>query len=109
VSANQEILATDIGAELAGITVDPAMNGLLDFTVKPAAGSAGLTDLDPNRDGIQTRIVIELPAAVTADTYYKIGKTPDNPTPHVYAYMADGDPRSALWTKRQRPHKRRRR
>ncbi|MDO9105950.1 MAG: autotransporter-associated beta strand repeat-containing protein [Methylovulum sp.] len=82
---------SDIADELAQLPTDPVMTGLLDFTVQAAPGSVGLDDLDPSRAGIQTRVIIELPEGISSDTYYKIGKTPDNLDPHIYAYMADND------------------
>ena len=80
----------DVAAALADNPSDPVMTGLLDFTVQANDGGA-LTDLDPSRDGVQTRVIIELPEGVTADTYYKIGRTPAQSTAHVYAFMADND------------------
>ncbi|MGI9211473.1 MAG: putative Ig domain-containing protein, partial [Methylococcaceae bacterium] len=87
----QPDVAAAINTALAGITVDPVMSGILDFTVQNKTGEAPLIDLDPSRSGLQTRVIIELPEGVKAHTYYKIGATLDNPTPHVYAYMADGN------------------
>jgi len=80
-----------LGGQMEGITIDPVVSGLLDFTLK-GKDDAALTDIDPVRAGLQTRVVIDLPAGVIADTYFKIGPTPANPTPHIYAFMADGNP-----------------
>lgn len=84
--------ATALDTALTAIQTDPVMSGLLDFTVQPQAGVDALTDLDPNRPGLQTRVVVELPEGTTGNTYYKIGPTADNPEPQVYTYMADGNP-----------------
>ncbi|MGI9211511.1 MAG: putative Ig domain-containing protein, partial [Methylococcaceae bacterium] len=84
-------VADAISTALAGVAVDPVMSGLLNFTILSREGSS-LLDLDPDRAGLQTRMVIQLPGGVTSNTYYKIGATADNPAPHLYAYMADGDP-----------------
>ncbi len=79
-----------VAAELAQISQDLLFTGLLNYTIK-ATGNNSLTDLDPTRSGTQTRLVIALPEGVTTDTYYKIGLVPTDSTPHVYAYMADGN------------------
>ncbi|MGI9212176.1 MAG: putative Ig domain-containing protein, partial [Methylococcaceae bacterium] len=83
-------VASALTTALAGVAVDPVMSGLLDFTIQAKPGTQ-LEDLDPTRPGLQTRLVMELPAGVTANTYYKLGATPDNPVPHLYSYMADGN------------------
>ena len=83
-------VAENLTTALGGIAVDPVMQGALDFTIR-ANGGTGLLDMDEPRPGVQTRLVIELPSGVTSDTYYKLGATLDNPIPHVYPYMADGD------------------
>jgi len=83
-------VSASIATALSGIAVDPVMSGLLNFTIKTNPGTT-LLDLDESRPGTQTRVVMELPVGVTADTYYKLGPSSDNPVPQVFAYMADGD------------------
>ncbi|WP_204369221.1 Ig-like domain-containing protein, partial [Methylocucumis oryzae] len=51
-----------VAAELAQISQDSLFTGLLNYTIK-ATGNNGLTDLDPTRAGVQTRLVIALPEA----------------------------------------------
>jgi hypothetical protein len=40
--------------------------------------------------GGSTTVIITTPEGYTADTYYKYGPTPDNPTAHWYEFMFDG-------------------
>jgi hypothetical protein len=46
---------------------------MLGFTVTGAAGAA-LADLDPGRAGLQTRVVIDLPGGVNANTFLKFDR-----------------------------------
>jgi len=41
--------------------------------------------------GGATTVTLFLPDGATPDTYYKYGPTPDNPTPHWYKFMYDGE------------------
>ena len=40
--------------------------------------------------GASTTVALLLPPGVTANTYYKFGSTPDNPTSHWYEFLFDG-------------------
>jgi hypothetical protein len=40
--------------------------------------------------GQSTTVTLYLPPGASPDTYYKYGKTPDNPTDHWYEYLYDG-------------------
>lgn len=53
--------------------------GFVDFTIE---------DFGP---GDTTTLTIILPDSIAADTYYKYGQTPDNPTDHWYEFLYDGE------------------
>ncbi|MDP3055037.1 MAG: VCBS domain-containing protein [Methylobacter sp.] len=59
----------------------------LQFTIVARDGMT-LTDLDPTRDGLQTRVTLEIPEGVVADTYIKFGPTKENPIPHFFEFLA---------------------
>lgn len=59
----------------------------LQFTIT-ARENLTLIDLDPERPGLQTRVVLEIPEGIEADTYVKFAPTPDNPTPHFFEFLA---------------------
>ena len=59
----------------AGVTFP---NGFFDF------------DLIGLAPGGETNIVMTLPAGSTANSYYRFGPTPDNPTPHWFNFAFDG-------------------
>ena len=52
--------------------------GFLDFSIQGVAVGAAST------------MTLYLPTGVTANTYYKFGRTPDNTTPHWYQFLYDG-------------------
>ncbi|NOT86421.1 MAG: hypothetical protein HOP02_16935, partial [Methylococcaceae bacterium] len=69
-----------------------AVTDPLQFSVTNIQGSSQtLVDLDPTRDGLQTRLVLEIPEGVMADTFIKFGPTKDNATPHFFEFLADGN------------------
>ncbi|MDP3877737.1 MAG: VCBS domain-containing protein [Methylobacter sp.] len=64
----------------------------LQFTITARDGKT-LTDLDGNpANGLQTRVVLEMPAGVKADTFIKFGpKTAGSLTNEFFEFLADGD------------------
>jgi gliding motility-associated-like protein len=53
-------------------TTDPVAfsSDLYQFTVEPMLNTS-LTDLDPNRPGLQTRVILQFPRGITGSTYLK--------------------------------------
>jgi hypothetical protein len=47
-------------------------------------------EIDGVAPGEEVKVEILLPDGVTVDSYYKYGRTFDNPTPHWYPFMFDG-------------------
>ncbi|AMK78524.1 MULTISPECIES: Ig-like domain-containing protein [Methylomonas] len=58
------------------------------FTITAVAGQS-LRDLDAGRPGVQTRVVLDLPSGVRANSFIKFGPTLDNPIPHFFEFLDD--------------------
>ncbi len=73
--------------ELAEEIADPSGGNLPEGVTFPM----GMLNIDVNTDENGHAVVeIFLPEGVSANSYYKYTKTPDNPTPHWYEFLYDG-------------------
>jgi hypothetical protein len=73
--------------ELAEEIADPSNGNLPEGVTFPM----GMLNIDVNADENGHGVVeIFLPEGVSANSYYKYTKTPDNPTPHWYEFLYDG-------------------
>ncbi|MES2759278.1 MAG: Ig-like domain-containing protein, partial [Pseudomonadota bacterium] len=70
-TANAQLLGVALVATPASLPSNTtAATPMMQFSVT-GANQQALTDLDPGRAGLQTRVIIDLPAGVTANTFLK--------------------------------------
>ena len=83
-------LATPPGTELANVEAitNPAPITKPEGAIFPA-GFLGF-GINGVANGTATTVEIFFESGVTAETYYKYGPTPDNPTDHWYEFLFDG-------------------
>lgn len=83
---NAQLLDVGVSAAPAPLPSNTVgVTPMLGFTVMGAEG-AQLSDLDPGRAGLQTRVVIDLPSGVNANTFLKF----DQGTGQWYSFVDDG-------------------
>ncbi|NOT86361.1 MAG: tandem-95 repeat protein, partial [Methylococcaceae bacterium] len=107
-AATTQAIVVDSNAQLQNVSVlgftNPLLGGqtlpasmtavtdLIQFTVTAIEGSnQPLVDLDPTRPGLQTRVVLEIPEGVIADTFCKFGPDIENHDQHFFEFLADGN------------------
>jgi len=94
--AGAQLLDLSISAVPAPLPADTfAASAMFNFSVTAQTGSA-LTDIAPDRPGLQTQVVIDLPSGITANAYLKYNALTGAWTNFVNAAALDGSQDGAV-------------